>query len=140
MKPKKTILCVDNNEQHLSIRKVVLETRGYRVVACNSGREALQQFKDHRAGVDLVLTDLHVPDVDGVELIERIKDISPNTPAVLLSAKAKVYEREHRADLFLTRDMHAPADLLEKIRILLVKKRGPKPVARIGGGSISAAS
>ena len=35
MKPKRTILCVDEDERSLSIRKVMLETRGYRVVACS---------------------------------------------------------------------------------------------------------
>ena len=50
MKPKRTILCVDDNEQSLSIRKVMLETRGYRVVACNSGLDALEQFK--QGGID----------------------------------------------------------------------------------------
>ncbi len=39
MKPKKTILCVDDNEQSLSIRKILLETRGYRVVVCNNGEQ-----------------------------------------------------------------------------------------------------
>ena len=63
MKPKRTILCVDDNEQSLSIRKVMLETRGYRVIACSSGEEALERFK--RGGVDLVLTDLIMPGVDG---------------------------------------------------------------------------
>ena len=56
MKPKKTILCVDDNEQYLSIRKILLETRGYRVVACSTGAQALEAFG--RGGVDLVLTDL----------------------------------------------------------------------------------
>ncbi len=37
MKPKRTILCVDDNEQSLSIRKIMLETRGYRVIACSNG-------------------------------------------------------------------------------------------------------
>ena len=55
MKPKRTILCVDDNEQYLSIRKVLLETRGYRVVACSNGAQALEAF--HRGGVDLVLTE-----------------------------------------------------------------------------------
>src|SRR6202158_4045916 len=51
MKPKKTILCVDDNEQSLSIRKILLETRGYRVVACKSGELALEAFR--RGGVYL---------------------------------------------------------------------------------------
>ncbi|MGA2358488.1 MAG: response regulator [Terriglobales bacterium] len=124
MKPKKTILCVDDNEQSLSIRKILLETRGYRVLACNSGEMALEVFR--RGGVDLVLTDLIMPGVDGSRLIEEIKSLSPQTPAVLISGRTKIYERETVADVFLSKGMYEPADLLERIRLLLVRKRGPK--------------
>ena len=65
MKPKRTILCVDDNEQSLSIRKVMLETRGYRVLACLSGDEALSCFR--RGGIDLVITDLVMPGTDGIK-------------------------------------------------------------------------
>ena len=137
MKPKRTILCVDDNEQSLSIRKVMLETRGYRVIACNSGEDALEVFK--RGGVDLVLTDLVVPGVDGSKLIDAIKTLSPQTPAILLSGKVRIYDRDTRADVFLPKGMYAPAELLERIRLLLVRKRGPKravspahPADRIG--------
>jgi len=129
MKPKKTILCVDDDEQSLSIRKIMLETRGYRVLACNSGEMALEAFR--RGGVDLVLTDLIMPGVDGSRLIEKIKSLSPQTPAVLISGRAKIYERETQADVFLCKGMYEPADLLERIRLLLVRKRGPKRQAEI---------
>ena len=124
MKPKRTILCVDDNEQSLSIRKVMLETRGYRVIACNSGEEALEAFK--KGGVDLVLTDLVMPGVDGSKLIDAIKTLSPQTPAILLSGKVRIYDRDTRADVFLPKGMYAPVELLERIRLLLVRKRGPK--------------
>ena len=124
MKPKKTILCVDDNEQSLSIRKILLETRGYRVVACKSGEQALEAFR--RGGIDLVLADLIMPGVDGSRLIEEIKTLSPQTPAVLISSRAKIYERETLADVFLSKGMYEPVDLLERIRLLLVRKRGPK--------------
>ena len=124
MKPKKTILCVDDDEQALSIRKVMLETRGYRVIACNTGETALEAFRC--GGIDLVLTDLVMPGVDGLRLIEEVKLLSPQTPAVLLSGRVKIYERDTIADLFLSKGMYEPADLLEKIRLLLVRKRGPK--------------
>ena len=124
MKPKKTILCVDDNEQALSIRKIMLETRGYRVLACNSGQQALDAFR--RGGVDLVLTDLIMPGVDGSRLIEEIKRVSPQIPAVLISGRSKIYERETLADVFLSKGMYEPAELLERIRVLLVRKRGPK--------------
>jgi len=124
MKPKRTILCVDDNEQSLSVRKVMLETRGYRVIACSNAADALAAFKN--GGVDLVLTDLVMPDVDGTQLIEQIKQLSPNTPAILFSGKIKVFDRDTRADIFLPKGMYAPVELLDQIRILLVRKRGPK--------------
>ena len=42
MRPKKTILCVDDNEQILSVRTFLLETRGYRVIAAHTPQEALE--------------------------------------------------------------------------------------------------
>jgi two-component system response regulator CpxR len=124
MKPKRTILCVDSNEQQLSIRKVMLETRGYRVLACTAGADALEIFK--RGGIDLVLADLNLPGADGGQLIQSVKAFSPQTPAILLSSKAKTYDHDTRADVFLPKGMSAPAELLERIRMLLVRKRGPK--------------
>ena len=128
MKVKKTILCVDDNEQNLSVRKVMLETRGYRVVACNNGQDALEAFR--RGGIDLVLSDLLMPGLDGTDLIERIKSENPCLPAILFSGKIKVYEKDTRADVFLPKGSYAPAELLERIRVLLVRKRGPKRSAR----------
>ena len=64
MKPKRTILCVDDNEQSLSHRKIMLETRGYRVVSLSRGEEALERFK--QGGIDLVLTDMAMPGLDGL--------------------------------------------------------------------------
>jgi len=124
MKPKRTILCVDGNEQSLSIRKVLLETRGYRVAAHSTGEEAFERFK--RGGIDLVLADLGTAAVEASRLVERVKDLSPQTPVILLSAKMRGLDQEMRADVFLSRNMCAPADLLERVRVLLVRKRGPK--------------
>ncbi len=124
MKPKRTILCVDDNEQLLSIRKVMLETRGYRVISCYTAEEALEIFK--AGGIDLLLTDFVLPGMDGQKLVEEVKNISPQTPAILFSGKVKFYDRECRADLFLPKGQYAPIELLERIRLLLIRKRGPK--------------
>lgn len=128
MKVKKTILCVDDNEQSLSIRKLMLETRGYRVVVCTSGEEALQIF--NRGGIDLVLTDLVMPGMTGSDLVEQVKLISPNIPVILFSGKVRVCEQDTQADVFLPKGMYAPAELLERMRLLLVRKRGPKGISR----------
>lgn len=125
MRPKKVILCIDDNEQSLSIRKFMLETRGYRVLAASSGREAIEMFQ-HSGAIDLVLTDLVMPEMDGAEVIRVLKDLAPETPMILFSGKVKMYERGTCADVFLPKGSYPPMDLLEKIRLMLVKKRGPK--------------
>jgi two-component system, OmpR family, response regulator CpxR len=138
MRPKRTILCVDDNEQALSIRKLMLETRGYRVLACSNGHHALETFK--QGGIDLVLSDLQMPGLDGAELVDRIKEISASTPAILFSGKTRFYEKDTRADLFLPKGMYAPMELLERIRLMLVKKRGPKRVVSVAPPGMSIAS
>jgi two-component system, OmpR family, response regulator CpxR len=124
MKPKRTILCVDDNEQSLSHRKIMLETRGYRVASFARGEDALERFK--QGGIDLVITDMAMPGLDGPQLIAAVKSLSPQTPAILISSKVRIYDHESQADVFLTKGMYAPADLLERIRLLLVRRRGPK--------------
>lgn len=124
MRPKKTILCVDDNEQALSIRKFMLETRGYRVLTCTTGHEAIDLFR--QSPVDLVLSDLTMPGMNGEELIRQLKETSPDTPAILLSSKVKAYSEGMYADVFLPKGTNDPAELLERIRLLLVRKRGPK--------------
>jgi DNA-binding response OmpR family regulator len=124
MKPKRTILCVDDDERSLSIRKVLLETRGYRVLTCSDPQCAVEVMQ--RGGVDLLLTDLMMPKINGVTLINQLKAISPETPALLFSGSANSCIEEHLADAWLPKGEFAPMELLERIRVLLIRKRGPK--------------
>ena len=61
-------------------------------------------------------------------MVGRIKDLSAGTPTILFSGKTRIYEKDTRADVFLPKGMYAPIELLERIRIMLIKKRGPKRV------------
>ena len=124
MRPKKTILCVDDNEQTLSVRKFLLETRGYRVYTAVNGQEAIATFSSTH--IDLVLTDLGLPQMDGNALIGHLKEISPDVPMILTSETVRAGERSHRADAFLAKGCCSPADLIERIRVMSARKRGPK--------------
>jgi two-component system response regulator CpxR len=124
MRPKKTILCVDQNEQALAVRKFMLTTRGYRVVTALSGQEALEIFRS--GGVDLVLSDLLLSEMDGNEMVRRMKDISPEIPTILVSATVRNFERANRADAFLPKGACTPVEVLERIRVMIARKRGPK--------------
>ena len=124
MKPKRTILCVDDDERSLSVRKVLLETRGYRVLAYSDPECAIEAMKI--GGVDLVLSDLMMPKLSGAKLIDQLKAISPETPALLFSGRVNCCTEEHLADAWLAKGEFAPLELLERIRVLLIRKRGPK--------------
>jgi len=124
MRPKKTILCVDDNEQTLSVRKFLLETRGYRVHTAINGQDAISLFSSTQ--IDLVLTDLGLPQMDGNQLIGHLKEISPEIPMILTSDTVRAGERPHRADAFLAKGCCSPADLIERIRVMSARKRGPR--------------
>jgi CheY-like chemotaxis protein len=124
MRPKKTILCVDDNEQALSVRKFMLETRGYRILASLVPEEAIEVFR--QGGIDLVLSDLTMPRMDGNELARRMKEITPEVPILLVSGSVKAYERATCGDCFLPKGACSPLDILERVRMMLARKRGPK--------------
>jgi CheY-like chemotaxis protein len=124
MRPKKTILCVDDNEQALSVRKFMLETRGYRVLTALNGQQALELFQP--GGIDLVLSDLVMPLMDGNELVHRMKAMHPDVPMILMSGCVKAYERASHADAFLPKGSCSPVEVLERIRLMVARKRGPK--------------
>lgn len=124
MRPRKVILCVDDNEQALSVRKFLLETRGYRVISALSSEEALDIFRS--GGIDLVLSDLLMPQMDGNELVRRMKEFMPEVPMILLSGTVKAFDRASHADAFLPKGACTPLEMLEKIRIMSARKRGPK--------------
>jgi CheY-like chemotaxis protein len=128
MRPKKTILCVDDNEPILSVRKFLLETRGYRVVTAHSAAQAIELFRS--GGIDLVLGDLLMPGMDGNEMVRVMKDISPEIPMILISGSVNAFERANRADAFLPKGAASPGEMLERIRIMIARKRGPKKVFR----------
>jgi CheY-like chemotaxis protein len=124
MRPKKTILCVDDNEQALSVRKFMLETRGYRVLASLVPEQALESF--HSGGIDLVICDLNMPRMDGNELARRMKEIAPEVPILLVSGCVKAYDRATHGDCFLPKGACSPVEMLDKAKIMLARKRGPK--------------
>jgi two-component system response regulator CpxR len=124
MRPKKVILCVDDNEQALSVRKFFLETRGYRVHTAQTAEEAMGLFD--RGGIDLVICDLVMPNTDGNELVKRMKERAPEVPTMLISGAVHSFDRASAADAFLPKGQSSPLEMLERVRVMVARKRGPK--------------
>ena len=133
MRPKKTILCVDDNEQVLSVRTFLLETRGYRVIAARTAQEAIETIQGAMPGsIDLLLCDLLMPGMDGNELVRRAKGMHPGLPAMIVSGTVNSFDRAGYADVFLPKGACSPAEMIERIRVLVARKRGPKKQGTLG--------
>jgi two-component system response regulator CpxR len=124
MRPKKIILCVDDNEQELSVLKFMLATNGYRVVSASNGQEAIGIFAE--TPVDLVLTDFAMPQMNGCQLVERLKQIASHVPMILLGDPQRMAGEMHAADALLAKKNCSPQELLERIKVMSARKRGPR--------------
>ena len=83
-----TILIVDDEKNYPLILSAVLQEEGYEALTANSGEEALEII-DH-SDVDLVLTDMKMPLMDGIELLEKIKDKDHELPVMMMTAHGTV--------------------------------------------------
>jgi two-component system, OmpR family, response regulator CpxR len=133
MRPKKVILCVDDNEQDLSVLKFMLETNGYRVLSTDNGQEAVGIFAENP--VDLVLADYAMPQMNGSQLVNRLKQIAAHVPMILLGDPQKMAGQMHAADALLAKKTCSPQELLERIKVMSARKRGPrKGMQRVAPG------
>jgi len=83
-----TILIVDDEKNYPLILSAVLQEEGFETLAANSGEEALDVLT--HSDVDLVLTDMKMPKMDGIELLQRIKQTDPELPVIMMTAYGTV--------------------------------------------------
>jgi len=141
MRPKKIILCVNDNEQELSVMSFMLSTNGYRVVPATNGQDAIEIYSGMQ--VDLVLADYAMPQMNGAQLVSKLKQIASHVPMILLGDPQTVGGQIHLADALLAKKQLSPQELLERIKIMSARKRGPRkgtlrqtaPVAELAAAS-----
>src|SRR5260370_42370538 len=96
-----TILCVDDEEIPRILRKLILQKQGYQVVMAASGEEALEVLD--RANINLVLSDLMMPGMTGVELTKSVKAVRPTMPVILISAVNEIPANASDADRLISK-------------------------------------
>src|SRR5512142_713088 len=84
MAQRSRILVVDDDPASRELLRKVLATEGHQVVQAADGREALAELR--RQPADLVVSDIRMPDVDGVQLLERMREATPDVPVILVTA------------------------------------------------------
>jgi PAS domain S-box-containing protein len=81
----RTILLVDDEESVLSVGKAMLEKMGFSVLTAAEGKQAVQMYKSSPDEIDLIILDLTMPEMDGVEAFTRIRTLSRDVPVILSS-------------------------------------------------------
>ncbi len=83
-----TVLVVDDERNYLFVLEDLLADEGYKVVTASSGNEALEKLRAEE--IDAVLSDIKMPGMNGIELLERIVATDPGLPVILMTAFAEV--------------------------------------------------
>jgi two-component system, NtrC family, response regulator AtoC len=84
MEQRSRVLVVDDDPASRDLLRKVLATEGHQVVTAADGREALAELA--RQPADLVVSDIRMPDLDGVQLLERMREAAPRVPVILVTA------------------------------------------------------
>ncbi len=79
-----TILIVDDEKNYLVVLEALLGPEGYEILTAGTGREALHHIRE--SDVDLVITDMKMPGISGMELLEEAKKIKPDLPVIMMTA------------------------------------------------------
>ena len=92
--PGRQILVVEDNERNMKLVRELLEATGYRAIEAATGSQALDLARERRP--DLVLMDIRLPDIDGVEALSRLRadDRTASIPVLAVTAQAMQGDRE----------------------------------------------
>lgn len=80
---KHTILVVDDDPEIVTLLSKILLNEGYNVMDAQNGLEALRKVE--KGGIDLVILDLIMPEMGGIEVLKRLGDIAPKLPVIVLT-------------------------------------------------------
>jgi two-component system, OmpR family, alkaline phosphatase synthesis response regulator PhoP len=122
MDTQRTIMVVDDNPDIITIVKTILEGKGYQVLSASSGQELLNLLTDRKP--DLIILAIMMPEMDGLEVLGRLKAVTETAsiPVILLTAKVQ-YEDvlggyKLGADYYITKPFTS-TQLVNGINLLL---------------------
>ena len=133
------VLVIDDEPPIRKLLRMGLETQGYQILDASNGKRALELMSDKP---DLVILDLGLPDMQGLELLRQIRAARKDVPVVVLSSRgdevAKVAALDQGADDYVTKPF-GMEELLARIRAALrhqLQVQGERPIFKQGDLSV----
>jgi len=118
------ILCIDDEEPALVLRRVLLENAGYRVFTALTGKQGIEVFRYQP--IDVVILDYWMADMDGLDVAEHLKTLSPKTPIIMLSGYTSILDESlGKVDLWLRKGEGDPEQLLSAVMQALNSRQQP---------------
>lgn len=121
---RRKILVIDDEERMVRFIRLNLEHDGFVVVDAFNGKQALQRLRDSTP--DLILLDVMMPDLDGFEVLQMVREIS-NVPVIMLTAKGEEDDRvrglELGADDYIPKPF-SPRELVSRIKAVMRRTEG----------------
>lgn len=118
------ILCIDDEEPALTLRRIVLERAGYRVFTALTGKQGIEIFRSQP--IDVAILDYWMADMDGLKVATELKSVRPDTPIIMLSGYASILDEAlGKADLWLRKGEGDPEQLLLAV-VQMLERRRPK--------------
>jgi len=115
------VLCIDDDEDSLKVRELLLKNMGYDTLLAPDGDRGLALFTQR--AVDIVIVDYAMPGLNGAEVARAIRAMRPEVPIVMLSGQpVKPDGVDSEVDSFVTKGRDT-GDLLEELEHLLSKKK-----------------
>ncbi|MBN2082031.1 response regulator [bacterium] len=116
------VLVADDEDIVRNVMVQMLKKMGYEVFAVDNGADAIDIFRDNQSRIDLVIFDLTMPRMSGVELYEQIRVINPEIKTMLTSGQDASPDIEHLREAGVSAFIHKPfslRDMREKVRGLI---------------------
>lgn len=109
------IMVVDDQTPVRNLVQTILKTEGFAVISAGDGQEALELSREYPGKIDLVITDIKMPRMNGTDLAERLKVERPDTRVLLMSGYASGVLQEYAAAADFLRKPFGTKTLLAKV-------------------------
>lgn len=114
------ILLVDDEPNIIQLARMYLEREGYRIISAADGKEAMEMIRTKKP--DLVVLDVMLPELDGLEVCKRLRREKNNVPVIMLTARDddidKILGLELGADDYMTKPFN-PRELTARVKVIL---------------------